>query len=131
MTTQPAYLLYVVEDDDDDRFLLQQALKRHSFNGSLRFFTHGAELFTRLTHRLDGRLPDLIFLDLHTPIMNGFDTLRLLKQTEEFQRIPVVIRTGQDSLDQINRCYELGCHAYLTKHELALPVSSIVGNPGR
>ena len=119
------YLIYVVEDDEDDRFLLQRAITRQSVACSLRFFTHGADLFTQLTHQLDGRLPDLIILDLNTPIMNGFESLQLLKQLPDYQHIPVLVRTGHETLESINRCYELGCHAYLTKKDFTLPLAQM------
>lgn len=127
MTIVPKYLIYVVEDDDDDRLLLRDALYRQTTDCSIRFFTDGAELFTYLTHQLDGRLPELIFLDLDTPVMNGFDTLRLLKQTQPYDRIPVVVRTGHETIDHINRCYELGCEAYLTKSTFDFPLTRMIG----
>ena len=129
MTTVKKYLIYAVEDDEDDRLFLQEALHHQSANCFVHFFTNGAGLFTRLTHELDGRLPDLIFLDLDTPVMNGFDTLRLLKQTQPYQHIPVIIRTGHETLDGINRCYELGCRAYLTKTSFhLLPLAHMLGD---
>lgn len=121
MTTVKKHLIYIVEDDEDDCLFLQEALHYQSADCLIRFFTDGAGLFTQLTHQLDGRLPDLIFLDLDTPVMNGFDTLRLLKQTRPYDQIPVVIRTGHETLDGVNRCYELGCRAYLTKSSFELP----------
>lgn len=108
-------LIYVVEDDPDDRYLLQMTLASNYVASNIQFFTHGSELFVRLTHRLDGRLPDMILLDLETPIMNGFETLQLLKTIEEYRSIPVIIRSSFEMSDYINRCYELGCKAYVIK----------------
>lgn len=126
MTTLPKYLIYIVEDDDDDRLMLQQALQAQAKGCIIRSFNDGAELFTQLTHQLDGRLPNLIFLDLETPVMNGFDTLQLLKQSPPYQRIPVIMRTGHATLEAINRCYGLGCQAYLTKEEFGLPLAHLI-----
>ena len=108
-------LIYVVEDDPDDRYLLQMTLAAKYVASQIHFFTHGTELFVRLTHRLDGRLPDLILLDLETPIMNGFETLQLLKNVDEFRNIPVIIRSSSEMSSYITRCYELGCKAYVVK----------------
>lgn len=128
MATLPTYLIYVVEDDDEDCLLLKQALQQQGAGCLIHFFSNGADLFTRLTHQMDGRLPDLIFLDIDTPIMNGFDTLRLLKQSQPYRRIPVIIRTEHETLEHINRCYELGCEAYLTKSDFDLPLSRLIGD---
>ena len=108
-------LIYFVEDNKDDRRLLQIAFAKHNPLHTLCFFTDGVDLLTHLTHQLDGRLPNVICLDLRTPLLNGFDTLHLLKQTPAYQKIPVIIRSGYDSLENINRCYALGCHAFLAK----------------
>lgn len=126
MKTLPKYLIYIVEDDDDDRLMLQQALQAQTQDCIIRSFNDGAELFIQLTHQLDGRLPNLIFLDLETPVMNGFDTLQLLKQSPSYQRIPVIMRTGHVTLEAINRCYGLGCQAYLTKDEFGLPLTRLI-----
>ena len=126
MCTTRHYLIYIVEGDENDRLLLQQAFQYQQVGCSLRFFSNGAELFIHLTHRLDRKLPDLFLLELDTPTMNGFDTLHLLKQTPEYRHIPVVIRTEHETLDHINRCYELGCQAYFVKNELNLPLAKML-----
>lgn len=115
MTNLSNLLIYVVEDDPDDRYLLQLTLTANYAASRIHFFTHGSELFVRLTHRLDGRLPDMILLDLETPIMNGFETLQLLKNADEFRNIPVIVRSSFEMSDYVNRCYELGCKAYVIK----------------
>ena len=127
MRPLPTYLIYIVEDNQDDQVLFRLALKRQVVGCHLRFFTHGAELLTQLTHLLDGRLPDVIFLDLDMPLMNGFDTLQLLKNTPEYIPIPVVIRSGHHTPEDINRCYALGCQAYLTKTYPDLTLSRLMG----
>lgn len=110
-------LIYVVEADPDDRYSIQMTLAAKYVASQIHFFAHGTELFVRLTHRLDGRLPDLILLDLDTPVMNGFETLQLLKNVAEFRHIPVIIRSGVEQTDYINRCYELGCKAFVIKSQ--------------
>ena len=126
MRSLPKYLIYVAEDNKDDCLLFQLALKQQPVKNHVRFFTHGAELLIQLTHQLDGRLPDVIFLDLNMPLMNGFDTLQLLKSTPEYVHIPVVIRSSYNTLEDINRCYDLGCQAYLTKSNFILPLNQIM-----
>lgn len=126
MNYLPNYLIYVVEDNEDDCLLFQLALKHQRVKNHVRFFAHGVDLLIQLTHQLDGRLPDVIFLDLDVPLMNGFDTLQLLKNTPEYVDIPVVIRSWYNTLEDINRCYDLGCQAYLNKSSLILPLNRIM-----
>ena len=122
----PASLIYVVEDNLDDHRLLQIAFAKHDSLYNLRFFNDGVDLLTHLTHQLDERLPNAIVLDLDTPFLNGFDTLHLLKQTPTYRKIPVIIRSGYDSLENVNRCYALGCHAFLAKGQSMKTLLQIV-----
>jgi len=41
--------------------------------------------------------PDIILLDIVMPDMNGYDALKILKNTEKTKNIPVVFITGLDS----------------------------------
>ncbi|QJW89435.1 response regulator [Spirosoma taeanense] len=115
MTDLQNHLIYVVDNNDRDCGMLKEIMDDYRMSCRLRFFGNGAELFIQLTHRLDGRLPDMILMDLDMPIMNGFDTLRLLKAIEEYRRVPVVVRTTLNEDEVINRCYDLGCQAYVVK----------------
>lgn len=58
------------------------------------------------------QLPDLVLLDVMMPDMDGFETLRMLR---EFSNIPVVMLTAKD--DENDKVYglELGADDYVTK----------------
>jgi len=47
--------------------------------------------------------PDLIFLDVMMPIMDGFSACRILKSTPETCEIPIIFMTSlSDTLDKVN-----------------------------
>lgn len=77
--------------------------------------------------------PDLIFLDLMMPKMNGVDTLKLLKDDLTTKKIPVIILTNlSDKEEYVKKSKELGALDYLVKaslelKELSLRVKEIVG----
>jgi CheY-like chemotaxis protein len=83
------YIL-VVDDDDDFRSLLVQVLKDEGF--SVQTASNGQDALMKI----DGAKPSLILLDLSMPVMDGFEVLRRLKQSEQFHSIPVIILTGID-----------------------------------
>lgn len=59
--------------------------------------------------------PDLILLDILMPEMDGFETCRLLKQSQLTQDIPVIFMTAlSETLDKV-KGFELGAVDYLTK----------------
>ena len=58
---------------------------------------------------------DLILLDLGLPGVNGFELLKLLKESAETQAIPVIVLTAWNSTADKLRGFELGAADYLTK----------------
>lgn len=57
-------------------------------------------------------LPDLVILDVMMPDMDGFETLRLLR---EISNVPVIMLTVKSEEDDIIRGLELGADDYVTK----------------
>ena len=60
--------------------------------------------------------PDLFLLDINMPGMDGFETMRLLKQEmEPGKEIPIIFLTGEDSQEQESRSLESGAMDYIRK----------------
>jgi len=59
--------------------------------------------------------PDLILLDIIMPEMNGYETLSVIKKTEETHKIPVVFITGLSSADDEEKGLSLEAADYITK----------------
>jgi diguanylate cyclase (GGDEF)-like protein len=59
--------------------------------------------------------PDLILLDIIMPEMDGYQTLSILKSTEEIQKIPVVFITGLNSDEDEEKGLSLDAVDYITK----------------
>jgi CheY-like chemotaxis protein len=81
--------LLLVDDDADDHEIFGIALKKTLPSIDFSTAGHGGEALQKLD---SGEVrPDIIFLDINMPVMNGFHTLRKLKEDSRFQHIPVVI----------------------------------------
>ncbi len=59
--------------------------------------------------------PDLIFLDLNRPRMDGRQVLTEIKSDEKLKKIPVVIMTMSQAEEDILRSYNLHANCYVTK----------------
>jgi uncharacterized protein (TIGR02266 family) len=59
--------------------------------------------------------PDLIFMDLNMPEMDGAACCAALKADPELSRIPVVMVTSAGKEEDLNLCREAGCDDILTK----------------
>jgi CheY-like chemotaxis protein len=60
-------------------------------------------------------LPNLIFLDLNMPILDGKDTLSALKADDELKHIPVVLLSTSNTVHDTNDCYLRGAAGYFAK----------------
>ena len=105
--------LFLIDDDEDDQSFLKDAIA--SVNPSLHCETalNGKIALEKLK---DGSsLPDLIFLDLNMPIMNGFDFLIQIKKENALSKIPVGIFTTSNIAQDKELTKELGARFFITK----------------
>ena len=59
--------------------------------------------------------PDIIFLDIRLPKMDGLEVLRKLRAQEKTRNTPVIILSNYDEEDLVARGLRLGAHEYLIK----------------
>ena len=59
--------------------------------------------------------PTVILLDLHMPVMDGFDILKKLQAHEAARDIPVLVLTMDTSIAAHKKAFELGANDYLNK----------------
>jgi CheY-like chemotaxis protein len=75
--------------------------------------------------------PDLILLDINMPVMDGIESLRVLKADPKTAAIPIVMVTTRGELQNLERCRSLGSSGFLTKplnrDSLQALVSQLVG----
>lgn len=113
-------LIYLVDDDEDDRFFAKLTFQQHFSDSKLVCFEDGEKLLHHIEKKtVSGEaaalLPDLVLLDLNMPRINGFDTLRAIKQHDVWKHVPVAILTTSDEPTDKTKSEELGACAFLTK----------------
>ena len=64
--------------------------------------------------------PDLILLDIILPKKDGFEVLRSVRDEEKTQKIPIVLLTNLDSINDVEKALELGATTYLVKADYKL-----------
>lgn len=92
--------VFLIDDDCDDREIFEESL--YSLNLNLNFVDakNGAEALKKL-QQPDFKKPDLIFLDLNMPIMDGRQFLVEVKKNEKYSDIPVIIySTSSNDVDK-------------------------------
>ena len=61
--------------------------------------------------------PDLIFLDIKMPGMDGFEVLKHLRQNSNTKVTPIVILSNFDEQEMIEKGLALGANEYLIKSQ--------------
>ncbi len=109
--------IMLVEDNPDDVELTIRDLKKNDLDRNLHVAADGRETLDALQKLADAGspLPDLMLLDIGLPDLSGLDLLRRLKADHRFSRIPVVMLTGSEMVQDIQKSYDLGAVSYLMK----------------
>lgn len=105
--------VFIADDDEDDQLLFQEVIKELPYLVHLSMARDGEETLKLLEHM--PQLPDLIFLDLNMPIINGLECLHEMKENPKLMLLPVVIFSTSSFPGNINKVYELGAHLYIKK----------------
>jgi CheY-like chemotaxis protein len=118
---QKAFTILLVEDDIQDALLVQQALKEGAIRNPVQVVRNGQEAIDYLEGKgpyADRRgypIPRIAVCDINMPKVNGFELLRWLRSESDVRRLPVVMMSSSNRVEDINRAYDLGVNAYLVK----------------
>lgn len=104
----------LVEDNPGDARLLMEIVREERIPVSVRVAGDGAEALAVL-RAAGATSPDLILLDLNLPRRNGREFLAEVKADAGLKRIPVIVFTGSEAEDDIQRVYELHGNCYIVK----------------
>jgi CheY-like chemotaxis protein len=103
-----------VDDDKEDRFLIAHAFSELGLTDRIAFLQDGSEVLPYLETAASEAI-QLIILDLNMPMMNGTETLRLLKQHPRFKDIPVLILSTSTNRMEQESSLQLGALAFREK----------------
>lgn len=105
--------ILLIEDDAIEVMKLKRAIKKLELDHELIEAKNGEEALVIL--RDDKVIPDVIFLDLNMPKINGLEFLRILKKDDILRYIPTVMLTTSNNRKDVLACYETGVAGYIIK----------------
>jgi len=106
----------VIDDDIIIRSLLSRMLKSLSFDHlelNIKLFENGPS-FLQSDHAKED-VNHFLILDGVMPMMDGIEVLQEIKQGENSNRYKVLMLTGRNSKEEIERALKLGADDYVTK----------------
>ncbi|HON35553.1 MAG TPA: response regulator [Methanothrix sp.] len=107
--------IVLVEDNAEDIAYTRRVLKHNDLIRDLIVATDGKGALAALQKIKRDDPADLILLDLLLPDISGIDLLTLIKRDGRLKDIPVVILTGSNEDQDIQKSYDLGASSYLVK----------------
>jgi CheY-like chemotaxis protein len=58
---------------------------------------------------------DLVLMDVMMPGLDGFDTMRIIRQLDAYKQLPIVAVTAKAMAGDRERCLEAGANDYIAK----------------
>lgn len=108
--------------DDEPAALDLLELETKKLGGEVHKFLRGAELFDALREKV----PNILFLDIQMPEMDGFEMLMKVKELYPLQYIIMV--SGDSNIDNVKKAIELGADGFLVKPVLAKKLEECINN---
>jgi two-component system response regulator len=107
-----------VEDEDAAAYLLRAAIDEAGLPLNIYRVSDGEQALAFLLQNdpyKSARTPDIIFLDLNLPRVDGWSVLHQIKANEGLSSIPVVVLSTSAAGAHKRRAMELGARYYVTK----------------
>ncbi|MFZ2450617.1 MAG: EAL domain-containing protein [Methylovulum miyakonense] len=102
-------LILTIDDDHMIGLMLHDVLDREGFEVlSVANGRDGIDI-------INARRPELVLLDVLMPEMDGFECLQRIRKIPGMELLPIVMLTGADDTDSINRSFELGATDFIVK----------------
>jgi CheY-like chemotaxis protein len=110
--------ILIVDDDPADVELTVEGLKSAKLALTINSVTDGEKAMAYLRQQPPYEKavrPDIIFLDLNMPRMDGRQVLEKIKGDSALRSIPVVVLTTSAAENDIVQSYNLGANCYVSK----------------
>ncbi|MEK6569845.1 MAG: response regulator, partial [Bacteroidota bacterium] len=99
--------ILIVDDDEKILFAFHEVFRKEGYKSGVA--RDGEEALKKIL----AEEPDVVFMDITMPKLDGLDALRQIKQQDS--QIPVIIITGFGTMQTAIRAMQLGAFEYLTK----------------
>jgi CheY-like chemotaxis protein len=124
----------LIDDDHICNFLMSKYLERIGLTKPAQFASNGRQGIELLMNLIisGSVMPDLIFLDIRMPIMDGFGFLEAFGNLSfpEKKNIKIVMVSSSNDVTDINRAKKMGITDYLVKPVSESILKIILQNPG-
>ncbi|MTH54784.1 response regulator [Bacillus mangrovi] len=101
----------IVDDDHRNIFVLETALKNEGMN--VTSAENGRQCLDILAKAQ--QTPDIILMDIMMPIMDGYETMKAIRQERLMTDVPIIALTAKAMKNDREKCIEAGASDYISK----------------
>ena len=120
MNGEPLRIL-LVEDNDDHAEAIERSLMTHQVANTIYRMIDGQQALDFLLRRGEyadpakSPRPHVVLLDLRLPKVDGLEVLKVIKESEQLKRLPVVILTSSQAEKDVAMAYDYHANSYVVK----------------
>ena len=108
------------DDDTDDLFIVREVMDGLNEKHQMVEANNGRQVLDHLNSiKYPSTLPCLVILDINMPILNGKETLAIIKSEERFNAVTVAVFTTSSSEKDRQFCERLGARMFTKPHSFA------------
>jgi signal transduction histidine kinase/DNA-binding response OmpR family regulator len=101
--------ILIVDDDPRNIFVLAAALE--DCGAEIIEAENGKEAL----EKLENEVVDLILMDIMMPVMNGYEAIKNIRNTDKIKHIPIIATTAKSLKDDREKCMAVGANDYISK----------------
>ncbi len=107
-------IILVVEDNMMNQTMIKALFEE--LNLSIHLANNGKEGIEKLLEfQARNRLPDLVLMDIHMPVMDGVEAVTLIRQHHNMKDMPIIVLSADAFTEQKKEVLKFGFSDYLTK----------------
>ncbi|WP_282731650.1 PAS domain S-box protein [Flavobacterium yafengii] len=103
--------IMIVEDNKVNMLLLKTIIKNLDINPVIFEVTNGKDA----VDQFEEINPDIIFMDIQMPIMNGYEATQIIRTLKSGQNVPIIAITAGTEKEEKEKCLTAGMNDYIPK----------------
>jgi PAS domain S-box-containing protein len=103
--------ILLVEDNKINMLLLKTIIKNCIPEATVFEALNGLEA----VKQFENILPDIIFMDIQMPIMNGYEATEAIRKLSNGKDVPIIAITAGTEKEEKNKCIEMKMNDYISK----------------
>jgi len=105
-------LTFLIVEDNKVNMMLLKTIIRNLYNNA---FIYECENGYEAVQQFENINPNMVFMDIQMPIMNGYETTKAIRNTTRGRDIPIIAVTAGAEKEERNKCISAGMNDYISK----------------